>query len=858
MRRNWEGEVNKELQFHLDSMIRDYMAEGLTREEAERKARREFGSVELAKDELRETRSWEWARSFMKDLRISLRGVRQAPAFSLTVIGTLALGIGATATVFSVANAWTLRQLPYAEVDRIVAVFERRPLEAGSDRIAPSQPDFEDWRAQNKVFEGIGGYTSSDFIYAAGGESQRVMGAFITADVLPILGAHVRVGRDFRDSDVGMQRANSVILGDGFWRGAMNADPSAVGKTITLSGRVLTVVGILPENFVPFTRNWQVYLPRELDLQGGMRAAHGLNVIAKLRPGVSLDQSRQDMEAISKRLEQQYPENKGHYANVVPFGEAVRGDLRSSTLALLGAATLVLLIACFNVANLMLARASGRAREIATRLALGAARSRIARQFLTESLLLSSLGALLGVAIAFGGAALLRSILPANPSIVPGDVRIDPTVLALAASLALLTAVICGAVPALNASRAELNGVMREGSRGQSASRTQRWSRSAFVVAETALALVLAVGAGLLLRSFANMLSVDPGFRPEKLLTMQLTLPPSYKETDQRLAFQQRLLASTRALPGVRNAGFTTFLPVTGQNVRRNLEVEGIAHEGREPRRGNIRITSPGYFETMGIPLRSGRTCEDRDAKTPRAVINETAARLYWQGREPVGTRLRFSGIEEWAEVVGVVGDVKHFGLELATRSEVFLCSYQTPALMALAVRTQGEPEALMSAVRLKLREIDPGVPPMELRTMDEVIEQSGASRRFLTVLVSGFAALALLLAAIGIYSQLAYSVAQRTPEIGIRMALGARQGQVIGLVLRQGFQLAAIGLGSGLAAALFLAGWTQKLLFGVTPVDTATFVSAPLILLAVAGLACLIPAWRAARADPASTLRHD
>lgn len=856
----WEREMSAEMQFHFDSLVRDFMAEGLSREEAERRARQEFGSLELAKDEARDTRPLEWFYSVVKDLRLSIRGIRHSPAFSLTVIATLGLGIGATATVFSLANAWMLRSLPYSEPDRIYAIFENRPREVGSDRIPASVPDFQDWRAQNKSFEAMGSYESADFIYSSGDQSQRVRGAFVAHDLFQALGVRPQAGRYFEEDEFWLSQATVTIVSDGFWRRMLGADPNAIGKTIMISDRPRRIVGILPSGFEPPIRSWDVYIPRPNNGMEKFRGAHGINVIARIKPGVSFDRARQDMDVISKRLEQQYPENKGHYASVVPLAEALHGEFRTSTWALMGAASLVLLIACFNVANLMMARASARAREVATRLALGAARSRIARQFLTESFLLASLGAVLGIGIAFGGAALLRAILPPSTAVIPEDIRIDPAVLALAACLALITALICGALPALNASRAELNGVMREGSRGQSASAAQRWSRSAFVVAETALALVLTVGAGLLLRSFWNMQSVDPGFRVEKLLTMELMLPPSYSEGDKTLAFQNRLLESTRALPGVVRAGFTTYLPVTGQNVRRNMEIQGIVHQGSEPRRANARIASPGYFEAMGIPVLSGRTCLDRDTqKNPVAILNEAAVQRYWQGREPLGTKVQFSGMnDDWAEVVGVTADVKHFGLEAVPRPELFLCSYAPPTIMALVVRTQGEPETLMSAVRLKLREVDANVPPLELRSMEDIIERSGASRRFLTSLVAGFAGLALLLAAIGIYAQLAYSVTQRTPEIGIRMALGARQAQVIGMVLQHGLLLAGSGLAAGFVVALILAGWTQKLLFGVTPLDAATFATAPLVLLGVAGVACLIPAWRAARADPARTLRHD
>jgi putative ABC transport system permease protein len=591
-----------------------------------------------------------------------------------------------------------------------------------------------------------------------------------------------------------------------------------------------------------------------------LRSAHGLLVIARRKPGVSLNQARENMDVISKRLEREYSDNQGHYANVVPLADALHDEFRPAALALLGAAALVLLIACFNVANLMLARAMARARETGTRLALGAARSRIARQFLVESLVFALAGALLGIAIAWGAVFLLRSVLPPNPSILPADVRVDRLNLAAAAGLACLTSLICGTMPAFRAAGASLGDLVRAGERQQTASAGQSWSRSAFVVSETALALVLLIGAGLLLRSFWKLQTVNPGFRPEKLLTLQLVLPPAYGTDERTIAFQERMLVAARALPGVRSAGFTSFLPLTGQNMRRGLEIEGVNYQGREPRRGNVRVASPGYLEAMQIPVLRGRSCRNQDIQhaPAAALINQTAARLYWEGREPLGTRARLAGMGDWATVVGITGDVKHFGLEEGARPEMYLCSYQVPAMMNMVVRTEREPEQLISAVRLKLREIDREIPPFELRSMEDVMAEAGSQRRFLTLLVAVFAALALALAASGIYAQLAYWVARRTPEIGIRIALGARPGQVMGLVLRQGLTLAGTGLAIGLAIALGLAGMIEKLLFGVAPLDTPTLVMAPLLLSIIAGLACMQPAWRASRADPATTLRHD
>jgi len=859
-RHRWERDMNAEMQFHLQNLIRDYVAGGLTPAQAEQRARQEFGPLELAKDECRDTRPLEWARSFAKDVQHACRNMRRTPGFSLTVIATLALGIGASATVLSVARAFLLRSLPYPEPDRLVAIYERRPREANMERNVVSYPDFADWRAQNDVFEAMGAFVSLDFIYSGGDQAQRVSGAFVTHEVLPVLGAHARLGRDFNQQDDAPNRSTTAIITDAFWRRSLQADPNAVGQSLLLSGRAYTIVGVLPADFVPPVRSWEVFVSMEMDpIFRTLRDAHGLSVIARRRPAVSLDRARQSMDVISRRLEREYSVNQGHYANVLPLADALRDQFRPAALALLGAAALLLLIACFNAANLMLARASARSREVATRLALGAARARVVRQFLTESLPSAVLGALLGIALSLGGILLIRRSLPPNPSIVPGDVRVDGMVLAVAIALAFLTALVCGALPAYHAASTKLGGIIQAGERQPTASPTHSLGRFTLVVSETALALVLLVGAGLLLRSFWKLESVHPGFRPEKLLTLQLVLPPSYVGDERIISFQRRMLAEVHSLPGVLSAGFTSSLPLTGQNMRRALEIEGVAYRGREPRRGNVRVISPGYVEAMRIPVLRGRSCQDRDADKARAaIINQTAARLYWTGRDPLGTKARLAGMGDWTTVVGIVGDVKHFGLEDGPRPEVYLCSYQLPPMMNLVVRTQSAPETSMSAVRLKLREIDRGIPPFQLRSMEDIIAEAGSPRRFLTVLVAGFAALALLLAAGGIFAQLAYSVTQRRPEIGIRMACGASPGQVMCLVVRQAIAIAGMGLGIGFVLALGFAQLIQRLLFGVPPVDRTTLGAAALLLLAVAALACLQPAWRAARSDPAQTLRNE
>jgi putative ABC transport system permease protein len=568
-----------------------------------------------------------------------------------------------------------------------------------------------------------------------------------------------------------------------------------------------------------------------------------------------------DLGAISKRLESAYPVNKGHHAFVTSLSDALRGELRPAMLLLFVTVALVLLIACSNVANLLLARSVARSREIALRLSLGGSRLRLVRQLLTESLVLSSTGAAMGIAAAFGGVLYLRSILPASSNIGPEDLRVDLTVLGYTTAIALLCALLFGLAPALTATRGSLSHSIRFAGRNQTESPWHRRQRSGLLTMQIAIAVLLLIGGGLLMRSFQTMQAVHPGFVPDSLLTIYVQLPAAYREEPRKVAFQHELLDRVRALHGVAAAGTTSFLPFSDQNSRMGFVIENIAPDPNEPRRANWRLVSPGYMETMKIPLLRGRFLQESDRQgTPLVMlVNETTVKRYWGGRDPIGWHARLATMNSWATVVGVVGDVKHWGLEENARPEAYLSSYQAPfPTLNLVARTNGAPQSLAGAIRAELRALDASIPVRPARTMDDLITASSASRRFLTELVEGFALIALLLAAGGAFAQVAYSVSQRTQEIGIRMALGAGRPSVVALMLRQVLALVAVGGVLGVAAMWWVGPLIRKMLFVIEPQDTVTLVGAPVLMLAIAAIACSVPSGKAARTDPAEALRAE
>jgi putative ABC transport system permease protein len=791
------------------------------------------------------------------------------PSFTLIAVVTLSLGIGATTAIFSVVNAVLLRALPYHEAERIVAIKEV------NEKGGPSQvtaPNFLDWRAQNTVFAHLAAIRTLPANLTQGEQAERIDTAIASANFFEVFGALPQAGRLFTPGDEVAGHAPVVVLSYGLWQRRFGGAPEALGQQLTLDGRNYAIIGVAPQGFryPDQTEAWRppLRLAPEMSETADPTQNRGrgyLSAVAKLKPGVTLRQAQIEMETITARLRQQYPEtNNTRFNRLISLQTALVGDTSRMLWLLLGAVGCVLLIACANVANLLLARATTRRRELAVRAALGASRGRVLRQLLTESLLLALLGGLLGLLLAWWGVDALTRILPDD---FPrrAEIALDGPVLGFTLLAALLTAFLFGLAPAWQAARVELQETLRESARGSGGGRHKRL-RAALVVAEVALSLVLLVGAGLLLRGFLNLQAVDAGFDAGGVLTMRLS--PSgakFSEDPQYVAYYRQATERLAALPGVEAVGAINTLPLSkGPNFRFRIEGQPEVTPDKWPG-ANYRNVTPDYFRALRIPVKAGRPFNDRDnTASPFAVlINETAAREF-AGQNPVGKRITFGGRNAqgqtvWWEVVGVVGDVRSLGLHEKPEAEIFTASAQDPfAGMSFVIRTSVDPASLAGAVRQTMHEIDAAQPVTALHTMDTIKRAAVLQPRFNLLLLGLFGALALLLSAAGIYGVTAYTVAQRTQEIGIRRALGAQNGDVVRLVLRQGMAAVLSGVALGLASALAAAQMLQSLLFEVSVTDPVTFGVVSVLLVAVALLACWIPARRATKVDPMIALRCD
>lgn len=806
--------------------------------------------------------------AFRLDAAFALRTFRRNPGFFAIATATLALGIGANTAIFSVMNEVLLASLPYREVDRLVMVWEHnRPRAQLKNVISPA--NFIDWKEQNNSFDDMAAFRDAMVNLTGVDDPEQIGGMAVTPNFFALLGAGAARGRTLMDDDGRTDSPNVTVLSWGLWQRRFGADDKILGKTIKLNGIDFAVVGIMPPDFRFFVKDAsffgkqaELWFPQRFSPQSRIRRGRSMASIARLKPGLQLDQARSDMNALATRLEQQYPDfNKNWGVNLVPLTRQLTGDVRTPLYLLAGAVGLVLLIACANVANLLLARASGRHKEVALRAALGAGRSRIFRQLLTESLMLALAGGILGLLLAVWGVNALLALAPESLLQVR-NAQLDTRVLGFTAAVATATGMIFGLIPALVSSRLNLNQSLKEGAPSVGGSGNSRL-RGLFVVLEVALAVILLVCAGLVIKSLARLQSVDPGFDPKNLLTVRISLPGSrYREDPQVIGFFQQLMTKVKTLPGVRDVSGNAFAPFTGSGSATNFTIEGRA----KPPAGedwvtDVRVVTGDYFRTMSIPLRQGRTFSDAEMKEAKRVviINESLARIYFSNENPIGKRLTINMKDDnqSTEVIGVVGDVKHNGLDSPVRAMIY---WPHPELafsfMTLLVRTEKNPLSLVGAIQREVLSLDKDQPITDVRTMEQLLARSTALSRFASVLLAIFAALAILLASVGVYGVMSYSVAQRTREMGIRLSLGATTSDVISLVFRQGVLLAGLGLAIGLTAAAFAANLFSSLLFGIGPRDPQTFALTAVFLAVVALIACLIPARRASRVNPITALR--
>jgi len=797
--------------------------------------------------------------NLIQDLRYGVRSLLKRPGFLVIAVSTLALGIGATTAMFTVVNSVLLRPLPFPEPERIV-LFQGINPRQGINQSNMSVPDIVDWQQQSQSFEQIAAFLGGGLFLSLGDETERVRAAGVSADFFPLFKTNPISGRTFTAED--MKDDSLVVISHALWQRRFGGAPDVINRKITLANEPATIIGIMPPGFT-YPYDAEVWWPYQLNPAKERRENRFVEVVARLKPGVSLAQAQTEMETISQRLAQNYGEsNRGWSVRLTELRESLVGKLRTSLLILLGAVAFVLLIACANVANLLLARAVSRQKEIALRTALGASRWRVVRQLLTESALLSVVSGVAGLALSLWLIKLLIAITPPNTPRLD-EIRIDWRVFAFSLAVMVFAGLLFGLFPALQTSRPNLNETLKDsGQRGLETGGRNRVG-SLLIVSEIALSFVLLAGAGLLIKSFMHLREINPGFNPDNVLTMRLALPwTKYKQGSPRAQIYKQLVDQVKATPGVQSAAATLSLPLGGDtfNVGRGLIREGRPITADQETNARYSAVTPDYFQTLQIPLKAGRTFSEQDTldTTKVVIVNETMARTLWPGENPIGTRFTIWHDEKFArEVVGIVGDTKD-SLDEETGPQMYVPYAQDPTWgsLSLAVRTSGEPSALTNSVREAIRSVDKEVPSFNLKTMNDVVSTSAASRRVPMLLLSAFAGVAMLLAMLGIYGVTSYYVTQRTHEIGVRMALGAQIVDVLKLVLSRAMLLALIGIGIGVAGAVAVTRYLTTLLFGVKPIDTVTFIAVAVVLAAVVFVACLVPARRAAKIDPLEALR--
>ena len=867
-----ELEIIEELSQHLEAAYEDALRDGASEHDALKRATAQIPDWRLLECELsRDQRpiarqpatanskshekGWILMETLRRDLLYGWRMLLRNPAVTALAVIALALGIGANTAIFTLVNAVLLFPLPYDQPERLVMLWEDDTLEGnGRNPVAPA--NLADWRKQNEVCTDLAYYSQPGGLNVTGdGEPERIIGAGVSANMLSVLGVQPILGTSFHPID------GEVILSYGLWQRRFGGDPSVQGKTMRLDGTPFTVVGVMPQHFQLPEDSEIWYQTRNGEQQ--TRSQHFLRVLGRLKAGVTQGKAQASFNTIARRLEQEYPEtNKGRGINLVSVRDQFVGDVRRALLVLLAAVGFVLLIACANVANLLLVRAAARQREMAIRAALGADRFNLTRQLLIESVMLAIAGGAAGLLLARLGVDVLAKISPAGAIHQP-RLGLNLAVLAFTFVVTLLTGIACGLAPAWQAAKLNPNDVLKEGGRASVDNPGRRRTRELLVVSEIALAMLLLVGAGLTIKSFSRLMSVEPGFDPANLLTIQMSLSGSKYDGPQIVAGYRQILERISALPGVRSAGAISRIPLAGDRSTSSMLIEGREVRPGEQAEVHYRITTPGYFSAMGIPLRAGRpfTESDNNLAPGVALINESAVRKHWSSQDPIGKRIRLgpNAKAPWTTIVGVVGDARNFGLDGEARPEVYVSYLQNPSeRMRLVIRTETQPASLVPGIREAVRQADPDLPLFQVMTMEDLYAKSVAQRRLNVWLLGVFAVVALLLAVTGIYGVMSYSVTQRRHEIGIRMALGAQAGNVLVQVLREGMKLASIGITIGLVASIASTRLLQTLLFGVSATDPATLAAVAMVLATVALLACYVPARRATRVDPLTAIRYE
>ena len=868
-----ESELDEELRFHFDREVQKYMARGMSEEQARRTARMAFGGHEQVKEDCRDARGTSFIELTLDDAKYAIRQLIGNPTFTIVMILTLALSIGANSAIFSVINGVLLKRLPYPEPDRLVRLFL-------SNQEFPKFPlnpwDFLDFRARNHSFEAIAAFTRADAQLSGEGEPIKLNGFRVTSGYFRVLGLHPELGHEFEFQAEIPGNSLQVIISDRLWRTRFGADPQIIGRKITMNMQPFTVIGVMPAGTahpgndyrsVAYGESVDVWSPFSFAGNSNQRGSHFIEGIGRLKSGVSAERALAEMNAIMSQLGREHPDgDSGWHVLVIPLYKEVVGTSRQMLLVLLGAVAIVLLIACANAANLLMARASARHREISVRLAMGAPRMRVVRQLLTESLLLSCLGGTLGLLIAFAGVRALVTLLPADfPR--ANDIHVSWPVLLFTLAVSIATGVLFGLAPAVQASRTDPKEGLQKAVRGTTAGKRQNRLRSALVMAEVGLASVLLIGAGLMLRTFLNLIHLDPGFKEDHLLTASVSLPhEKYKADKDRRFFFTQLMSSLNSLPGIESAGAGSDLPWTGYDENAG----GFRIEGKTPQPGQefharYHAATPGYFSAMGIPLLAGRFFNDGDKDGTKNIfiINQTMAKHYWPNEDPTGRRLSFEDApkkdSDWITVVGVVGDVKDHPNSPGAEAAFWYPEYQSPEFdMLIAIRTRSDPHQAIDGLRLAVHQFDPELAVADIKLMDDVANSAVSTPRFTFALVGLFAGLAIILAAIGAYGVISYTVGQRASEFGLRVALGAQRGDLLRMVLAQSAKLAIPGTILGVVLSLSLSQVVRGLVYQVSPTDPVIMTSVVLLVLFIALLASYIPARRAAATDPMSTLRTE